>query len=148
MKITENFRLKEFLISDTAKKYNIKNEIDDIQHLFNIYELCLLLEKIRKHFNKPIIITSGYRNSELNKKVGGVKNSQHSIGEAVDFHIKDIDNKDAVKWIAENILFDQLILEEYIDKNNQGWIHISFKKDGNRREVLRYNNKKYFNYIP
>ncbi|MFM7791515.1 MAG: D-Ala-D-Ala carboxypeptidase family metallohydrolase, partial [Microcystis panniformis] len=42
------------------------------------------LEKIRTDYGKPIIITSGYRPEQINRAVGGVSNSQHIRGTAVD----------------------------------------------------------------
>ena len=48
------------------------------------------LEKLRKIIEKPIHITSGYRCSRYNQKVGGVANSYHCIGLAADIKVKDI----------------------------------------------------------
>lgn len=42
------------------------------------------LNWLRYHFKKPIVINSGYRNSEHNQRVGGVKTSQHPQGLAFD----------------------------------------------------------------
>ena len=51
-------------------------------------ELVKVLEDVRTHFNMPVIITSGYRSPEYNKKIGGVKNSQHAKGTAADIKVK------------------------------------------------------------
>jgi len=48
------------------------------------------LKKLRKIIEKPIHITSGYRCFAYNRKVGGVANSYHLIGLAVDIRVKDI----------------------------------------------------------
>ena len=50
--------------------------------------LKLYLEIIRYHFNKPIIIYSGYRCSKHNANVGGAKYSQHLIGKAADIYVE------------------------------------------------------------
>lgn len=42
------------------------------------------LNWLRYHFQKPIVINSGYRNAEHNKRVGGVMTSQHLQGLAFD----------------------------------------------------------------
>lgn len=42
------------------------------------------LDEIREGYGKPIIINSGYRSPELNKAVGGVVQSYHQKGLAVD----------------------------------------------------------------
>ncbi|TEX99111.1 D-Ala-D-Ala carboxypeptidase family metallohydrolase [Campylobacter sp. US33a] len=57
-------------------------------------ELIDTLCEIREHYNAPIIINSAYRCKEHNEKVGGAKNSQHSIGSAVDFTVKGIKTSD------------------------------------------------------
>jgi len=48
------------------------------------------LEKLRKIIERPIHITSGYRCTRYNQKVGGVTNSYHCIGLAADIKVKDI----------------------------------------------------------
>ena len=42
------------------------------------------LEALRKEFNQPMIITSGYRHESYNQVIGGSKNSPHLYGKAVD----------------------------------------------------------------
>jgi uncharacterized protein YcbK (DUF882 family) len=43
-------------------------------------KLIEYLQKIREHFNKPIIISSGYRCEKHNKKIGGATKSYHMKG--------------------------------------------------------------------
>lgn len=50
----------------------------------NIANLCLVLDSIRNSIGVPMIINSGYRTKEHNTRVGGVPNSQHLLGSAVD----------------------------------------------------------------
>jgi uncharacterized protein YcbK (DUF882 family) len=69
--ISEHFYLREFQSPDTEE--------------VKIYpEVVERLEKLRAYVNKPILIHSAYRTPEHNKKVGGVKNSYHCQGMAVD----------------------------------------------------------------
>jgi len=49
------------------------------------------LQELRDIINKPIRITSGYRCSAENKKVGGSVNSPHLLGEAADIYCKSMD---------------------------------------------------------
>lgn len=53
--------------------------------------LLYLLEAIREHFKKPVIITSGYRCEKHNKKVGGSINSQHLKGFASDIIVAEVE---------------------------------------------------------
>ena len=52
--------------------------------------LIEILEEIREHYGKPLIINSGYRCEAHNAKIGGAKNSQHVKGSAADFVVKDV----------------------------------------------------------
>ena len=54
------------------------------------YELLSQLQNIRNHFGKPVIITSAVRCTKHNANVGGVKNSKHTQGKAVDFYVKGV----------------------------------------------------------
>lgn len=75
--ITENFKSNEFKCKDGSNKILI-----DVDFVVNI------LQKIREHINEPLYITSGYRTSTYNIKVGGAKNSYHVKGRAFDVHAK------------------------------------------------------------
>jgi uncharacterized protein YcbK (DUF882 family) len=54
----------------------------------NVRRLATELETLREMLNEPIIILSGFRCFTHNKEVGGVKNSQHMLGLAVDIYVK------------------------------------------------------------
>ena len=62
------------------------------------------LEKLRKIIERPIHITSGYRCSRYNQKVGGVPNSYHCIGLAADIKVKDINLIDLLGY-SEDVDF-------------------------------------------
>ncbi len=51
--------------------------------------LLTALQSIRDNMNKPLIITSGFRCADHNKRSGGSTRSQHLVGKAVDISIKD-----------------------------------------------------------
>lgn len=129
-----NFKISELIHSDTSIKNNINN-MPDINSLDNMLELiCYCLQPLREKIKKPIIITSGYRNSEVNKLVGGVANSQHTKGQAVDFVINGMTVEQIINFIkVNNIEFDQLIGE--YNKNSK-WVHISYVKNNNRKQVF------------
>lgn len=54
----------------------------------NIIKIATYLEELRGWFgDKPIKITSFYRPPAINKSVGGVSNSRHTLGDAVDLSV-------------------------------------------------------------
>ena len=117
------FQLHEFLNSETAKKNNIKL-IPSFQVVENLRVLSIkVLDPVRRLIEKPMIITSGYRNPKLNKLVNGAASSQHLIGEAADFKLKDNYNLRQVYNLvqASNIPYDQMIYYP-----NKGIIHLSY----------------------
>ena len=136
MQLSENFSLNEFTKSDTAVRKGIDNTPNDV-HLENMKALCEnVLQKVRSHFGKSVRITSGYRSPELCEAIGSSSKSQHAKGQAADFEITGIDNKDLAIWIRDNVDFDQLILEFYTEGDpNSGWVHCSYMEH-NRKEVL------------
>ena len=50
-------------------------------------KLIQALETLRAKTGKPITIYSAYRTISYNAKVGGVRGSQHTLGNAADIHI-------------------------------------------------------------
>lgn len=78
IRISENFKREEF-----ECQCGCGYDTVDI-------ELITVLERIRTHFGKPVMITSGARCYEHNERVGGVKTSMHRVGKAVDFHVQGV----------------------------------------------------------
>jgi len=146
LRLSKNFHLNEFIKSSTAERMGIDNSPATTEHLINLSVLAhAILQPVREEFG-IIRINSGYRSPALNKAVGGSKTSQHCNGEAADFESTKISNPDLAKWISENLIFDQLILEFYDGKDpNSGWVHCSYKKDDTNRgsilTALRVNGK-------
>lgn len=62
------------------------------------------LIELRKILERPVYITSGYRCPKYNRQVGGIVNSYHLIGLAVDIKVKDISLIDLLE-ICEEIGF-------------------------------------------
>lgn len=137
-RLTEHFTLEELTVSPTAKKLGLPNTPTP-EHIANMKYCCeMILEPVRAHFGKAVQVNSSYRAPAVNRAVGGSKTSQHVNGQAIDFEIPGIDNKVVADWVADNLEFDQVILEFYSsgDKNS-GWVHASIKKEGgNRRQRL------------
>lgn len=133
-KLTEHFNLEEMTVSPTAKKLGLSNQPTP-EHIENMRYCCeKILEPVRAKFG-PVTINSSYRAPAVNKAVGGSKTSQHVNGQAIDFEVKGVDNKKVADWVADNLEFDQVILEFYTKGDaNSGWVHASIKKEGGNRK--------------
>ena len=134
MKLSKNFVLSELTKSNTAKRLGIKNEPTK-EHMDNLQVLIRdLIQPIRDGIG-PIRISSGYRNPELNRAIGGSRKSQHCKGEALDlqfWEMGQMNNKAIYDWVLESgIEFDKMINEF-----DFAWIHISLKSVDNRKQVL------------
>ena len=148
MKLSGHFSLRELTQSQTALRKGINNE-PTLEHIENLTELAVqILEPTRRNFGKPMVISSGYRSEELCEAIGSSKNSQHAKGEAADFEMFGVDNKELAKYIKNNLVFDQLILEFYNpDDPSSGWVHCSYSKEENRKQSLLYNGKDYTEWL-
>lgn len=126
MQLSAHFRLSEFL---NLSKYpgNIPTE----QDVANLTYGCLkLLEPARLHVG-PIIVNSGYRNEQVNRRVGGVKNSQHLTGQAADIRPRDPAQFHLlVAFLRANPNTDQLL-------SGNGWLHISWAPFTRPRHYVR-----------
>ena len=140
MNLSNNFTLNELTKSQTATRKGINNE-PATEHVENLIHLAkTILQPVREHFGKPVMISSGYRSPELCEAIGSSAKSQHAKGEAADFEIPGIDNKELATWIVANTEFDQLILEFYIENDpNSGWVHCSVKTppEEGRKQILQ-----------
>lgn len=132
IKITENISLNELLASNTATRKGIDNTPSGTVQLKNLIEASNeLWQPVRDYLGYPMVISSGYRSPKLNKAIGGVKDSAHLHGLAIDFVVPGFGdtrkiNKALNQFFKEkNIAFDQLILEY---PNSPGsWVHLGYK---------------------
>ena len=138
MKLSRNLRLAEMIRSESAKRLGISNQPTD-EHIENMKLLAAkVFEPIRARFDTPIYISSGYRSEKLNRAIKGSLTSQHCTGEAMDIDMDGssvITNADVFNYIKDSLDFDQLIWE-FGDDKNPDWVHVSYKKEGNRKQVL------------
>ena len=96
-----------------------------------IYGCRQLLEPAREAISCPIIINSGFRNPRVNAQVGGVKNSQHLLGQAADIRPQDpAQFQRLVAFLKTHALTDQLL-------TGNGWLHISWAPFSTPRHYIR-----------
>jgi putative chitinase len=124
--VSPHFSMLECTHSDTAVERGIDNT-PNVAVMANIASAATRLEAVRSYLAQPIRIDSWYRSPAVNAAVGGVSNSAHLQGWAIDFVCPAFGSPaDIVKFlISTGIKFDQLI-EEGAANGHTGWCHISF----------------------
>ena len=133
--LSEHFLLGEFTRSKYPEVYNIPSH----EAIANMKRLCVWLEVLRNKVGHPIVINSGYRSPQLNRKVGGAPTSNHLTGCAVDIRTSGFEQ--AIEYTAiliayateSNQEFDELLIE----KNRYGavWLHFAVRPKENRHKV-------------
>ena len=138
MKLSENFTLDELTKSQEATRLGIDNTPNEEQ-IQNLKILCEnILQPIRDFYGMPVSISSGYRSIALCEAIGSSAKSQHTKGQAADFEIFGVANKDVAEFIVKNIEYDQCILEFWNENDpNSGWVHCSYSANGNRKQYLK-----------
>ncbi len=129
VKLSENFWLDQFLVSQTASRKGIDNTPDPAS-LHNLHTLAEALEKVKAALGHvPIVITSGYRSPALNAAVGGSKTSAHMQGLAADVIAPQYGDALALARAVADIRslpYDQLIHEK------GSWLHIGLAPPGRK----------------
>ena len=131
LQLSRNFTLEEFTYSRIAIEQGLEN-IPNPQALLALKNLTgYLLQPLRERYGKTIAITSGYRNEAVNLLAGGVKNSQHTKGEAADCYIAE--GPEVLLGIlqASGLDFDQAIVYR-----RKKFLHLSYREGFNRQQVL------------
>lgn len=74
-KVSDNFRVDEFACNDGSDTILIADE------------LVAMLQLIRNHFKRSVVLNSGFRTIGYNRRIGGASNSYHTKGMAADFNV-------------------------------------------------------------
>ena len=120
-KLSANFTVAEFACKDGSDPVFVDSS------------LAALLQKIRDHFGRPVVITSGYRTATHNTAVGGAKSSQHLLGKAADIQVADT-TVEAVAAYAESLLPGWGGIGRYPVKSGRakGWVHVDTRAKKSR----------------
>lgn len=82
-----NFMLQEFRCKDGSDEILLDSSLVE------------LLQKVRSHFGKAVSITSAYRTPSHNRSVNGATSSYHIKGQAADFTVTGVPNRDVAKYL-------------------------------------------------
>lgn len=126
---TKNFSYDELIASSTAKRLGLDNTPTE-KEKEKLRELAeTILQPIRDAWKSPIIVNSAFRSEAVNKAVGGVKNSQHRLGEAADITIGGKErNRKLFNFIQKLIQKGDIYVGQLIDEYNYSWIHVSLPR--------------------
>ena len=121
MQLTKNFSLEELTISQEAARNGLRNRPAQSQ-LAALKALCEnILQPLRDRVKRPVVVTSGFRSTTVNRRVGGAPSSQHCKGQAADITVPGMKTAEVVALIrAMHLPFDQLV-----DEYGQ-WVHVSY----------------------
>nr|DAR61535.1 MAG TPA: peptidase [Microviridae sp.] len=108
-KIGQHFKVKEFACKDGSQVVFIDN------HLVSILDI------LRNQVGKPVIITSGYRTPEWNKKCNGAKYSYHMRGMAADIRVHGMTPKQVANELNA-IVPDECGIIVY-----RNWVHFDVR---------------------
>ena len=142
MRLSDHFTLEELTRTRVKGVDNTPGSLA----IDNLKRVCRWLEMLRDEYNRrygngnaPIIINSGYRSEAVNKAIGGVKNSNHLTGCAVDIRVSGMEQLLRYAVILLDISeesgedYDELLLER--SPKGTFWLHFAVRPSGNRRKV-------------
>ena len=132
--ISKHISTAEATESATALRLGIKNVPNEAELEAMKYVAENLFEPIREWYDKPIKINSFFRCVALNKAVKGSLTSGHVLGNSIDI---SGGNKVENKKIFDFIKTSGLDFDQVINEYDFTWIHLSLKKTGNRKQVLK-----------
>lgn len=89
-------------------------------------EVVKVADEIREHYGKPCIVNCGTRCTKHNKEVGGVTNSRHLIGKAIDLKVSGIDGGTLLNYTKQLVKQGKLRYTYRITTNGTA-VHIDIK---------------------
>ena len=141
--LSPHFSLGELTVTSVKGVDNVPPQ----EAIENLKRVCVWLEHLRAQYNllyddgsHPIVINSGYRSEEVNRKVGGAPNSNHLTGCAADIRVFGIEQAMRYAVILLNYAddtdqeFDELLIER--SKKGTYWVHFAVRPKENRRRVM------------
>lgn len=146
-KLAPNFTFGE-LTSTGQTALLAKNREEALQFIDAGKALAAMMQVVRDHYKKPVIIHSAFRGPSVNAAVGGSKTSQHMKFEACDFHVEGETLQDVFNWIRKSsgLKYGQVILEGR-QPGKPTWIHLSlgepWRDPKNCRQQLSFDGSKY-----
>lgn len=136
-RLTTEFNLTAMTHSDTAKRYNITEQVtpadDVVENLKALHQN--IIAPLVAELPGELSATCAYRCHRVNARVGGKPSSQHLTGHAADLEYRENGvekNGEIIEAVKRlNLPYDQLI-----DERNLAWVHVSYSPR-NRRQFFK-----------
>ena len=146
-KLAPNFTFGE-LTSTSQSSLLAENREEALQFIEAGKALAAMMQVVRDHFKKPVIIHSAFRGPALNTAIGGSKTSQHMKFEACDFHVEGETLQVVFDWIRKHsgLKYGQVILEGR-QPGKPTWVHLSlgepWREASKCRQQMTFDGSKY-----
>jgi hypothetical protein len=124
--------------SATAERLEINNKAPPAYSASLQKLIDKVISPIQQHYGIDVVVTSGFRSTQLNRAVKGANVSQHCLGEALDLEVPGIPNDQLAQWVFDSIPeTDQVILEFFVPGiPDSGWVHVSMTDRHPPRRML------------
>ena len=127
--------LKQAIVNGMPKKTTTKDWWKDIQYFDKSEFACKcggkyckgypaemnekvvkMADKVRKHFGAKVIVSSGLRCAKHNTNIGGVTNSRHKLGKAIDFCVVGKTSKEILAFVNKqsDIRYTYAINDQFV----------------------------------
>lgn len=130
------FPLCELLYSSNAEAAHLDNLPTELE-LSRLSKLAtLVLDPIRHAWGAPILVTSGFRDPQVNMIVGGVADSDHlcAAGAAADIRPENA-TEERVKMLYRTIAESRISFDQLIFYGTR--IHVGYREEQNRFELRK-----------
>lgn len=146
--VSEHFTWGELTVTANAALQDANRDVPD-GLIPAARALATMLEAVRSHFGRPVVVHSAFRSYALNAATPGAsKTSQHMRFEAADFHVDGVSLLETFRWIRDRsgLRYGQLILESR-RPGPPTWVHLSlgepWRIPGRCREALTFDGTNY-----
>lgn len=116
--LSAHFRVREFACRDGSDPVFVEEE------------LVTLLEAIRQHFGRAVVLTSGFRTAAHNAALPHASpHSQHLYGRAADFRVEGVSVEETAAY-AETLLPGRGGIGRYPPRSGRpnGWVHLDTRR--------------------
>ena len=127
MKLSSDFSLYEFEVSQVATRFGYENSIPK-KYIPNVKKLVkYILQPLRDELDSSLHVSSGYRSKKVNTAVKGAKNSAHLKALAADIWTPTLTPMELTQLIIDLDLPFDMVIHEF-----GKWTHVACSEIGKK----------------